>query len=153
MAAQLFDIRRFPSGKKLAAYIGLVPSMHDSGESEHGGGRITREGPRLLRSLLVEAAQHAAHPQNPLNPFYRKWAVKKGNKKAVVAVAHKLCRIVHALLKKGEPFSPEKLGVEQYQDEALGRKGYRRISARPLKKGAAPQAAATAAEARTATTT
>jgi len=127
LAAHLFDVGRFASGKALAAYTGLIPSMHDSGERERHGG-ITKEGPRLLRSLLVEAAQHAARSTSPLNPFYRRWVVKKGHKKAVVAVAHKLCRIVHALVKEGRDFDPARLGVERVEDEKGSFKGYRRAA-------------------------
>ena len=110
LVAHLFDIGRFPSGKKVTAYVGLCPSSYDSGDRERKG-RITREGPSLLRALLVESAQQASKPKNPLNPFYRRYVVKHGNKKAKVAVAAKLCRIVYGLVKRGEKFSAEALGV------------------------------------------
>ncbi len=94
----------------MTAYVGLCPSSYDSGDRERKG-RITREGPGLLRALLVECAQHARKRKNPLNPYYRRWVEKHGANKAKVAVAAKLCRIVHALLKRSEGFSPEALGV------------------------------------------
>ncbi len=110
LAAHLFDIGRFRSGKQVTAYVGLCPSSYDSGDRERKG-RITREGPGLLRALLVECAQHARKRKKPLNPYYRRWLEKHGANKAKVAVAAKLCRIVHALLKRSEGFSPEALGV------------------------------------------
>jgi transposase len=110
LAAHLFDIQRFGSGKKVTAYVGLCPSSYDSGDRERRG-RITREGPALLRASLVECAQQASRRKNPLNPFYRRFIVKHGHKKAMVAIAAKLCRLVYGL-KRGESFSPEALGVK-----------------------------------------
>jgi transposase len=110
LAAHLFDITRFKNGKQVTSYIGLCPSSYDSGDRERKG-RITREGPALLRMLLVESAQHARRRKNPLNAFYRRYVVKHGHKKAVVTMAAKLCRIVHGLVKRGEAFSVEALGV------------------------------------------
>jgi transposase len=111
LAAHLFDIQRFGSGKKVTAYVGLCPSSYDSGDRERRG-RITREGPGLLRALLVECAQQASRRKNPLNPFYRRFVVKHGYKKAMVAIAAKLCRLVYGLVKRGESFSAEALGVK-----------------------------------------
>ena len=115
LAAHLFDIGRFSNGKQVTAYVGLCPSSYDSGDRERKG-RITREGPSLLRALLVESAQQASKPKNPLNPFYRRYVVKHGNKKAKVAIAAKLCRIIYGLVKRGEKFSVESLGVRWDKD-------------------------------------
>lgn len=48
------NIDRFPSPKKLVAYIGLTPAFDNSGESEWKGG-IKGHGRRDLRSLLIES--------------------------------------------------------------------------------------------------
>ena len=109
-AAYLFSMDRFSSGKQVVSYTGLCPSSYDSGSRERKG-RITREGPSLLRALLVEAAQHARRPGNPLNPFYRRWVVKHGHKKATVAVAAKLCRIIYGMMKQATPMCTASLGV------------------------------------------
>ena len=109
-AAYLFSMDRFSNAKQVVAYTGLCPSSYDSGSRERKG-RITKEGPSLLRALLVEAAQHARRPTNPLNPFYRRWVVKHGHKKATVAVAAKLCRIMYSMMKQGSPMCTASLGV------------------------------------------
>ena len=49
------DIHRFASAKKLASYFGLAPRVSQSGETERHG-HITKEGNRMVRWLLVEAA-------------------------------------------------------------------------------------------------
>ncbi|WP_433975382.1 transposase [Tunturiibacter lichenicola] len=54
----LGDVHRFPRGKQVASYLGLVPSEHSSGGKQRMGG-ISKQGNRLLRFLLVEAANIA----------------------------------------------------------------------------------------------
>jgi transposase len=106
------DVRRFPTAKHAASYAGLVASSYDSGERvQHG--RITRRGSSELRSMLCEAAHHAGYRSNPLSPYFRQLCVRRGYKMAVVAVAHRLCRILYAMLRDGTEFDPGQLAVEQ----------------------------------------
>ncbi len=57
IVAELFDFQRFPSAKKLMAYLGLTPSERTSGETRRGG--ITKTGNGRVRRALIEAAQHS----------------------------------------------------------------------------------------------
>src|SRR4029450_1066174 len=62
IAAELGDISRFATPKKLAGYTGLLPRAHHSGARDHRG-PLSKNGPRYLRWALLEAATHAApHP-------------------------------------------------------------------------------------------
>ena len=54
----LGDVSRFPRGKQVASYLGLIPREHSSGGRQKLGA-ITKQGNRMLRMLLVEAAQAA----------------------------------------------------------------------------------------------
>src|SRR5712691_8658775 len=58
IAAEIGDINRFPSPRKLAGYTGLCPRVYQSGERDLRG-PLTKQGPRYLRWALVEAATHA----------------------------------------------------------------------------------------------
>ena len=119
------DVRRFPTAKHAASYAGLVASTYDSGERvQHG--RITRRGSSELRSMLCEAAHHAGHPNHPLNPYFSSLCVRRGYKMAVVAVAHRLCRILYAMLRHGTDFSLKKLAIEQGHFEHTTVRRYRR---------------------------
>lgn len=60
LAAELHDVRRFPTEPALMAYLGLVPSEHSSGEHRRRGG-ITKTGNRHVRRLLIETAWHYRH--------------------------------------------------------------------------------------------
>ena len=126
------DVRRFPSAKHAASYAGLVASTYDSGERvQHG--RITRRGSSELRSMLCEAAHHARRPDHPLHPYFIRWVVRRGYKMAVVAVAHRLCRILYALLRDGTEFQVNKLAVEQgrFQHVTVRRYRLKQREARP----------------------
>lgn len=105
------DVSRFPSAKHVASYAGLVPSMYQSGD-RHATGRITGRGSPELRAMLCEAAHHAARPNNPLRPYFTRLCALRGYKMAVVALAHRLCRILFAILRTGSVFDVKRLGVE-----------------------------------------
>ena len=109
--AVLFDAGRFPSAKHAASYAGLVPSTNQSGDRDHHG-HITHRGSSELRAMLCEAAHHAGRSDHPLNPYFSRLCARHGYRMAVVAVAHRLCRIVFAMLRDGTTFTAEKAGVE-----------------------------------------
>ena len=119
------DVQRFPTAKHAASYAGLVASTFDSGERVRHG-RITRRGSDELRAMLCEAAHHAGHPRHPLNPYFRSLCVRRGYKMAVVAVAHRLCRIMYAMLRHGTDFDVCKLAVEEGSFQHTTVRRYRR---------------------------
>jgi transposase len=110
--AALGDPKRFPTSGHVASYLGLVPSMYDSGGRERHG-HITKTGPAYLRGLLCEGAHGAARLGHPLNPQWRRQCVRGGYRKAVMAVAHRTARILYQMWKKGERFDGSKVGTEK----------------------------------------
>lgn len=100
-SARLFP--RFPSAEKAAAYLGLVPSTHQSAEHCYHG-PITKQGRAHSRWLLVQAAQHLDRQPSPLGVFFRRIARKKNRNVAVVAAAHKLALIAWRMLRNHEPY-------------------------------------------------
>ena len=99
------DIERFPTAKKFSSYIGIVPSVHQSGGINFTG-KITKQGNKYLRWALIEAAQKAIIKDGYLKVFYEKISFKKGKQKAKVAVANKLAHIIWAVLKYKEAYKP-----------------------------------------------
>lgn len=106
------DVARFPSAKAAASYAGLVPSTYQSGDTNRHG-RITKRGSGELRAMLCEAAHHARRASHPLNPHFARLCARRGYKMATVAVAHRLCRILYAMLRDGSEFNPQILGLEE----------------------------------------
>lgn len=110
--AVLSTPQRFADAKHAASYAGLVPSTYQSGDCQ-AHGRITKRGSAELRAMLCEAAHHARRPDHPLNPYFVRLCARRGYKMAVVAVAHRLCRIIFAMLRHKRDFDMGKLGIER----------------------------------------
>lgn len=105
LMAAIGRVDRFDSPDKLVAYIGLNPSVHQSGNGPAYHGRITKRGRSNARHLLVEAAWQTVRSPGPLHAFYERVRGKRGNHIAAVAVARKLAVMMWHLLTKGEDYS------------------------------------------------
>lgn len=106
--ATLDDPTRFPRSTQGAAYLGLVPRVYQSGVTAYHG-RISKEGDKLLRWLLVEAANvllTRTKRSCALKRWGQKLAKKRGQGKANVAVARKLAILLHRLWVTGTSFTP-----------------------------------------------
>lgn len=101
--AEIGDISRFPSPKKLACYAGLVPTVHQSGKTRYTG-NITKEGRTTLRWILVQCAQRAIQSKGKLRTFYLGLKERKGHKIAIVATARKLLHVIWAVLVRQEEY-------------------------------------------------
>src|SRR5690606_397366 len=84
----------------LVAYLGLNPSVRQSGEGPAHHGRITKQGRGHARGMLVEAAWAAARSPGPLRAFYKRIAARRGKHIAAVATARKLAMILWHMLSK-----------------------------------------------------
>jgi transposase len=96
----LEPVSRFAGGRKVAAYVGLEPLEYSSGGRQKFGS-ISKGGSRLLRYLLVEAAQTAVRRDEQLQRFYQRLSHKRGAQKAKVAAARKLLIRSYILLRDG----------------------------------------------------
>jgi transposase len=105
LTAAIGPIERFKRPDQLVSYIGLNPSVHQSGEGPARHGRITKQGRTHARTMLVEAAWQAVRGPGPLRAFYQRVSSRRGNHVAAVAVARKLAVIVWHLLIKGEDYA------------------------------------------------
>lgn len=103
LMAAIGDITRFASADKLAAYLGLVPSVRQSAEHCHYG-RITKQGNTNVRWLLVQAAQTAARHPGPLGHQFARLERKKNRSIAIVAIARKLAVLAWHLLTTNTPY-------------------------------------------------
>jgi transposase len=103
--AEIGDINRFKSCKQLQSYAGLVPSTYNSGDKQIHG-RITKQGSKWLRWIMVEAAHHQQRCKRipGFGSYYNAKKKLKGSKTATVATARKLLAVVWRLLKDDRPF-------------------------------------------------
>jgi transposase len=102
------DIRRFPSGRHLASYLGLTPREFSSGLKRRLG-RISKRGDGYLRTMLIHGARSVLiHARKQQPDRLRSWAHALGqthvHNKAAVAVANKLARIIWAVWTRDLPY-------------------------------------------------
>jgi hypothetical protein len=105
LVAVIGDIRRFPTARHLVGYLGLHPSVRQSGNAPARHGRVSKEGPAAARHVLVEAAWSAAKSPGPLRAFAQRTASRRGRHVATVAVARKLAVLAWYLLSRGEDYA------------------------------------------------
>jgi len=127
------DMTAFPSAGHLASWAALCPG-NDESAGKHKSGK-TRKGNRWLRTALIEAAAGASRAKNSaLQARFRRVLRHRGPKKAVVAVAHALLRVVYHVLADGNVY--RELGGDYYDRQhsqrvtrravrLLERQGYR----------------------------
>ncbi len=96
----LEPVSRFAGGRKVAAYVGLALMEYSSGDKRRFGS-ISKGGSRLLRYLLVEAAQITVRRDERLKSFLPAALRRRGEQKAKVAVARKLLVRCYILLRDG----------------------------------------------------
>ena len=104
------DPHRFRSAEKLANYLGLTPGESTTGFNVRRTG-ITKAGPTMLRTLLVQAAwsMWRSRPNDPLVQWANRLAARRGNKSvAAIALARKLAGILLKIWKSETHFQPTK---------------------------------------------
>ena len=104
--AKVPDAKVFRSGRDFAAWIGLTGRDHGTG-GKHRPGRISKQGDRMLRSLLISGASAHLRQQKKRgvsDPWLRELLARRPYKVAMVALAAKTARILWAMLVKGENY-------------------------------------------------
>jgi transposase len=113
----LGDVSRFPRGKQVASYLGLIPREESSGGRQKLGA-ITKQGNRLVRSLLVEAAQIAVRYDPQFRREYLHRCHQKPKGVAKVAAARKLAVRLYWMLRTQVAY-PEIVRIESSPRVAL----------------------------------
>ena len=103
------QITRFPSSKHFASWLGLCPDNRIS------GGKILSSKTRNVRCRLANALRMAAttlyRSHSALGDYFRRLRARLGSPAAITAAAHKLARILFAMLRDRRSFDPQLLGI------------------------------------------
>jgi transposase len=107
IVAAIADGRAFRNGRQLAAWLGLVPRQHSTGDKQRLLG-ISKRGDPYLRMLLIHGARSVVYRCVTKTDARSRWIADKqrrlGTTKACVAVANKNARIIWALLAKDQSY-------------------------------------------------
>jgi transposase len=101
--AEVGDIKRFPSARKLHSYLGVVPTVRSSGGVTRNGA-INRRSRGLSRSLFTQAAIHLGDSSPVLGRFYRHLVERKGYGRARIALLRKTFSMMRRMLLSGQPY-------------------------------------------------
>jgi transposase len=105
LLVELDDINRFPSSDNLAAFIGLTPMCHSSGD-EKGVGDITIRKHASLRCTMIEAAWVAIRKDPAMTLVYEGFRKRMIAQKAIVKIARKLVNRIFFVLKRKQEYVP-----------------------------------------------
>ena len=104
------DMDSFGSAEKLASWVGICPGNNESAGKRKSG--KTRKGNAWVRRLLCEFAQAASRSRCALKDKFAALSIRKGHKKSIVALAHKMLRIIFAMLKNNKPYHDRAVDYE-----------------------------------------
>lgn len=104
------DMDVFGSPEKLASWVGLCPGNHESAGKRKRGQQ--RKGNRYVRRILCEAANAASRTRSALAEKFKALLARRGRKRAVFALAHKLLKIVFVLIDRGDYYRDASIDYE-----------------------------------------
>lgn len=116
--SEVGDITRYRTSDKLVSWLGLAPRVSQSGEKCHHG-KITKRGSPRVRWALVQAAHSAVRWDEHFRAKYERIGKRRGNGKAVVAVAREIAVASYHMLTRKETY--------RFKKEESVRRKYKRL--------------------------
>jgi transposase len=108
------DMTKFPTHGHISSWAGVVPANNESAGKKHST-KISKGG-RYLKPLLVQVANAVVrsekHPE--IRNKYLQLKKRRGHKKAIIAIAHRLLVAIYHILLNGEPYNPDLYHVTDY---------------------------------------
>lgn len=103
---------KFETASQLCSYVGITPTIRESGSSVRGRARISKVGNRKLRNLLFLCSFNASKYNKACREVYERLVNKgKSKKLALIAVANKLIKQCFAIAKTGRPYDETYVSV------------------------------------------
>jgi transposase len=97
-----FDMSQFGDADRLSSWAALCPGNNESAGKRKSG--KTRKGNAIIRYILCECANAARNTKSSLAAKYRSLKIRKSHKKCIIAIAHKMIRIIYYMLSRREPY-------------------------------------------------
>lgn len=104
------DMERFGSKENLASWAGMCPGNNESAGKRKSG--KTRKGNRAIRRVLCEISNAARKTKSQFKGKYQGLVIRRGHKRAIIAVGHKILRVVYSLLKNGRAYIDPQIDYE-----------------------------------------
>lgn len=104
------DMETFGSADRLASWVGICPSNHESA-GKHKYARVRKGNPHVRR-LLCEFAHAASRTKSAFRSKFQSLIIRRGHKRAIIALAHKLLRTIFFILKRREYYRDSTIDYE-----------------------------------------
>jgi transposase len=104
------DMKRFGSMGRLASWAGMCPGNNESAGKKKSS--RTRKGNRAIRQILCEISNAARRTKTQFQGKYKGLVIRRGHKRAIMAIGHKILRIIYTLLLKKEPYQDATVDYE-----------------------------------------
>jgi len=106
------DLRRFKSAKAFIGFLGLYPTLYQSGKSLSTG-KLAKRGIPIAKHALYLSAVSAVRHNSELNKLYRdKRSSGKSTKEAFIIIAKKLASIIYSLFKYNQAYNPSRVLIQ-----------------------------------------
>ena len=106
------DLRRFESAKAFIGFLGLYPTLYQSGKSLSTG-TLAKRGIPIAKHALYLAAVSSIRHNTELNKLFRdKVSLGKSKKEALIIIAKKLASIIYSLFKYNQPYNPTRVLIQ-----------------------------------------
>lgn len=102
LLAEVGEIRRFSNEEEFSSYLGMVPGVHQSGETQKQMG-VTPRCNSTLRSYLMEATWITVRKDPEMQAYYRKHSARKSTT-VIMKIAHKLVKRILSVIKNEQPY-------------------------------------------------
>ena len=102
---EVYDVGRFRNQREFAAYLGLIPTSHSSGDRVIHG-EMTFRGNKLLGPMIIEAAWVTISRDAGMGCLYQRYRERMKPQMAIVRIARKLSNVIFAMLKNGTGYAP-----------------------------------------------
>jgi transposase len=105
------EMEKFGSAEQLSSWAGMCPGNNESAGKRKSG--KTRKGNQAIRRILCEIANAARRTKSQFKAKYESLVIRRGHKRSIIAIGHKILRIVFVMLKNINPYYDPGINYEE----------------------------------------
>jgi len=105
------EMEKFGSAEQLSSWAGMCPGNNESAGKRKSG--KTRKGNQAIRRILCEIANAARRTKSQFKAKYESLVIRRGHKRSIIAIGHKILRIVFVMLKNIKPYYDPGINYEE----------------------------------------
>jgi len=105
------DMGKFGGKEKLSSWTGISPGNNESAGKKKSG-RVCK-GNKYVKQLLCEIANSAIKTESQFRGYYKGLVIRRGHKKSIIAVGHKILEVIYVILKNKEPYRDPSINYEE----------------------------------------